>query len=84
MSEPTAASSRAWMYLALGAFFLIVGVRDLLADPPNTAAATWELMFATANGLFVWFLRGGPPWVRTVAYGVFFGALAAALADFFL
>jgi len=72
------------MYLALGMFFLFVGVRDLTGEPPNASAATWELLFAAANSLFFWFYRGGPAWVRSAAYGLFVVAVGAALADFFL
>jgi hypothetical protein len=72
------------IYAVLALFFLAVGVLDLTGEPPDPSAATWELMFAAANALLFWAFRGGPAWVRTLAYGLFFGAVAAALADFFL
>ena len=71
-------------YAVLALFFLVVGVRDLTGEPPDSAAATWELMFAAANALLFWVFRGGPAWSRTLGYALFFGAVAAALADFFL
>ncbi|PAP75416.1 hypothetical protein [Rubrivirga marina] len=85
MPDPAERSPfRGVTYAVLALFFLVVGVRDLTAEPPNASAASWELMFAAANALLFWAFRGGPPWVRTVAYGLFFGAVVAALSDIVL
>ena len=59
-------------------------MRDLLAEPPNPEAASWELMFAAANALLYWTAKGGPRWARTVGYALFFGGVLAAVADLFL
>lgn len=81
---PDATPARDWISLALAVFFLVVGVRDLLAEPPNVEAASWELMFAAANALLYWAVKGGPRWARTAGYALFFGGVLAAIADFFL
>ncbi|WP_412061243.1 hypothetical protein [Rubrivirga sp. IMCC45206] len=71
-------------YAVLALFFLVVGVRDMTATPPDALAAGWELAFAAANALFFWTFRGAPPWVKPAAVGLFVLGLAGAISSFVL
>ena len=77
------AVQRPWLSLALSGFFALMGLLHLFGPDRDPEAAVWELTFALANGLFYWIARGAPPWVRPVAFLVFFAGLFAAIRDLF-
>ena len=82
--EGRARPGRPWVSLLLAAFFLAVGLLDLLGPEADLETAAWELTFAFANALFYWAAKGAPRAVHVVALVAFAAGFALAVRDLFV